>query len=306
VIINANTTGRATNATNISTNTSNILATGTKNHADLLTVSGLAGAVPTATGVIINANTTGRATNTSNIATKAPNDATYLTLSVDGDLTAERVLTAGSGLRIVDAGANGALTLNASGVTVTAGNALAGGGLVALGGSISLAVAGDSIDTDELADACSATTSFTAPLIEGSTSVQTPLIEFTDGDNAIGIANSGVLTIHAGTRQAGNVAADGSTVTFNMDLANRHRVTLGGNRTLVFASCASGQAFTTRLKQDGTGSRSVTFHSSMTIDWAEGGTAPTLTTTAGKADMLGFICTTGGVAFDGFVIGQNI
>jgi len=40
----------------------------------------------------------------------APTDAQYVTLAVDGDLSAERVLTAGSGVILTDAGAGGAVT----------------------------------------------------------------------------------------------------------------------------------------------------------------------------------------------------
>jgi len=45
----------------------------------------------------------------------APNDASYLTLGLDGDLTNERVLTAGSGIAFTDTGPNGALTIEATG-----------------------------------------------------------------------------------------------------------------------------------------------------------------------------------------------
>lgn len=44
----------------------------------------------------------------------APTNATYLTLSLNGSLTSERVLTAGTGISFVDTGANGTLTINAS------------------------------------------------------------------------------------------------------------------------------------------------------------------------------------------------
>jgi hypothetical protein len=44
-------------------------------------------------------------------ATAAPTDATYLTLSLDATLSAERVLTAGEGIDFTDAGANGTLTI---------------------------------------------------------------------------------------------------------------------------------------------------------------------------------------------------
>ena len=42
----------------------------------------------------------------------APTDAQYVTLAVDGTLSAERVLTAGSGITLTDAGANGAATIS--------------------------------------------------------------------------------------------------------------------------------------------------------------------------------------------------
>ena len=98
---------------------------------------------------------------------------------------------------------------------------------------------------------------------------------------------------------------DGSTVTFDLNESNTHRVTLGGNRTLAITNVSYGQKFTTRLTQDGTGSRTVTWFNN--IHWA-GGTAPTLTTTAHQTDVFGFICTaaSGSVAqsgdFDGFVV----
>ena len=253
--------------------------------SDINTVSGL---IPTATGVLINTNTT-------NISTKAPNDAQYLALATDGDLSAERVITAGSGVRFVDAGANGAFTVHASGITIA-------GTSTALGGSITADTIAGQISNDELSgDQINGGTINAITISE----LKTPLISFTDGDDAIAIGDSGISTFKAATKPKTNAASDGATITFNMDLANRHTVTLGADgRTLVVANAAAGQAFTLRLKQDNAGSRTVNWFS--TIDWAEGGTAPTLTTTAGKADLFGFVCTTGGLGYDGFIIGQNI
>ena len=96
--------------------------------------------------------------------------------------------------------------------------------------------------------------------------------------------------------------ADGATVTFNMATTNRHTVTLGGNRTFAVSNVSVGQFFVIRVLQDGTGSRTVTWFT--TIKWA-GGAAPTLTTTASKADMFIFFCTSSG-NYDGFVAGQNL
>jgi hypothetical protein len=44
----------------------------------------------------------------------APNDASYLTLGLDGDLTNERVLTAGPGISFTDTGPNGTLTIEST------------------------------------------------------------------------------------------------------------------------------------------------------------------------------------------------
>jgi hypothetical protein len=94
--------------------------------------------------------------------------------------------------------------------------------------------------------------------------------------------------------------SDGSTVTFDMSAGNVHRVTLGGNRTLATTNVGTPQAFVIMLKQDGTGSRTVTWFSG--ILWAQG-TTPTLTTSASKTDIFGFIYD--GTNYFGTTIGQN-
>jgi hypothetical protein len=98
------------------------------------------------------------------------------------------------------------------------------------------------------------------------------------------------------------VEDDGATVTFDIDTngANQ-RVVLGGNRTLDVV-CTLNRPFIITLVQDATGSRTVTWFSG--IAWA-GGTVPTLTTTANKRDVFGFL-KTGGGTYMGFVVGQNV
>jgi len=96
--------------------------------------------------------------------------------------------------------------------------------------------------------------------------------------------------------------SDGATITFDLNDGNTQGVTLGDNRTLAISNEVAGQKFMLRLLQDGTGGRTVTWFS--TIKWA-GGSAPTLTTTASKADVFGFLCTAADT-YDGFVVGQNI
>lgn len=105
-----------------------------------------------------------------------------------------------------------------------------------------------------------------------------------------------------GSIQGVTTATDGSTVTFNLSNSNIQTVTLEGNRTLALSNASTGQCFILRLVQDGTGSRTVTWFS--TIKWPYG-TTPTLTTTASKTDVFGFICT-GTDTYDGFILGQSL
>ncbi len=93
-------------------------------------------------------------------------------------------------------------------------------------------------------------------------------------------------------------ATDGATVTFNLDDGSIHQVTLGGNRTLAVENVTTGQRFMLMIRPEG---HTVTWFSG--IQWA-GGTAPTLTTTAGKTDLFGFLAVGGGV-YLGFTCGQN-
>lgn len=104
------------------------------------------------------------------------------------------------------------------------------------------------------------------------------------------------------TVQTITTASDGATVTFNLASGNIHQVTLGGNRTLALSNATVGQVFIVRLIQDGTGSRTVTWFS--TINW-DNSTEPTLTTTGGKIDVFAFICTATDT-YDGYIVSQNV
>jgi len=113
---------------------------------------------------------------------------------------------------------------------------------------------------------------------------------------------TGVKTFSAATKPYYKSGTDGATITFDLDVASVHTVTLGGNRTLAVENEDAGQCFIIRLVQDGTGSRTVTWFS--TINWQDD-TEPTLTTTASKWDVFGFICSAADT-YDGFIIGQNL
>lgn len=94
---------------------------------------------------------------------------------------------------------------------------------------------------------------------------------------------------------------DGATITFDVEVTDKHMVTLEGNRTLAVSNAHVGQVFMIILKQDATGSRTVTWFSGIT--WP-GGTVPTLTTTANKKDVFNFLCISAG-SYLGFTTGLN-
>lgn len=81
---------------------------------------------------------------------------------------------------------------------------------------------------------------------------------------------------------------DAATITPNSATTDLGAVTLGGNRTMAAptGSPVTGQLLTLRVRQDATGSRTLTWDS---IYRFSGGVAPTLTTTAGKVDYIQFV-----------------
>ena len=76
-------------------------------------------------------------------------------------------------------------------------------------------------------------------------------------------------------------------------------ITLTGNATITMPTATSGKSFIMYLKQDATGSRTVTWS---TVKWA-GGTAPTITSTASRQDILSFFADSSN--WYGCVVGQN-
>ena len=195
------------NTSNISTNTTNIASTGATNAAAIL-----------ANTSNISTNTTNiastGATNAAAIATKAPNDAQYVALATDGDLSAERVLTAGSGIRIVDAGANGAVTLHGSGVTVTAGTGLSNGGSVALGASISVdadTATTSAVGVVQLQDSATDGTTDKAITPNAVYDIQTTL-QTNINTNTTNIASTGATNAAAILANTSNISTNASNI----------------------------------------------------------------------------------------------
>lgn len=85
---------------------------------------------------------------------------------------------------------------------------------------------------------------------------------------------------------------DSATIAVDLSTGFNFTVTLAGNRTLGSPTLQEvGQSGYITVKQDATGSRTLAYHA----DWDfEGGTAPTLTTTASAVDVLGYVVTADG------------
>ena len=113
-------------------------------------------------------------------------------------------------------------------------------------------------------------------------------------------------TVEAGTFTNGyteEVFSSTPTSTITLDLANGsvQIITLGGNITYTFPTPVAGKSLTLIQKQDGTGSRTVTWPAS--VKWPAG-TAPTITATASKADKFVFTAIDSS-SWLGSVAGQN-
>lgn len=133
-----------------------------------------------------------------------------------------------------------------------------------------------------------------------------------DSVTVAGVTASQTLTNKTLTKPVVNASVQGTqtytpsgggTATLDLSLANLNYITMpAGNITIALSNATVGQVFIIRILQDSGGSRTVSWFT--TIKWA-GGTTPTLTTTANKADTFGFIVTGSGT-YDGYIVGQNV
>ena len=131
---------------------------------------------------------------------------------------------------------------------------------------------GTSADDHELTLTCNPTADVTVTLPNATTTV------------------AGLAVAQSFTKaQRGTVVAltDGATIAVDLSLGNNFSVTLGGNRQLGDPSnVTAGQSGVIVVTQDGTGSRTLSYGG--TKYKFAGGSAPTLTTTAGAVDVLAY------------------
>jgi hypothetical protein len=117
-----------------------------------------------------------------------------------------------------------------------------------------------------------------------------PNIAVTGDDTNIGLSVStkgtGLVLFNDGAYNADATLTDGATITWDVGSSPVAKVTLGDNRTLSApTNSAAGQFISIAVIQDGTGSRTLTWNSAYEFT---GDVAPTLTTTANKADIFVF------------------
>lgn len=95
------------------------------------------------------------------------------------------------------------------------------------------------------------------------------------------------------------VANTSTAITVALTNGTVQILTLTGNATITMPTAVAGKSFIIILRQDATGSRSVTWS---TVKWPAG-TAPTVTATASKQDIYSFF--SDGTSWYGTTIGQN-
>lgn len=131
----------------------------------------------------------------------------------------------------------------------------------------------------------------------------TSLGEIASGDTVDIPSGSTATAVTFNDGYTEEVATANTSTSYTISLANGsvQILTLTGNCTYTFPTPVAGQSFTLIQKQDATGSRTVTWPAS--VKWPAS-TAPTITSTASKADKFVF------TAIDssnwlGSVAGQN-
>ena len=121
---------------------------------------------------------------------------------------------------------------------------------------------------------------------------------------AIHIDENQVVKFDAGIQEEATALTSGTTVALDVNLGTVFTLTLAHNLgTFNWTNpAASGYAssFILKVKQDGTGSRTISWPAA--VDWASA-TAPTISTSANAVDVFAFFTVDGGTIWYGFTPG---
>ena len=129
------------------------------------------------------------------------------------------------------------------------------------------------------------------------------------GGDLFTVSPTGKIYYNSSYSKIANSGNIGSSMTFDLDTSNIFTGTLTTTSiTLSTTNEDVGQRFMLRLKQDGTGSRTVGTWFGSRVKWP-GGSAPTLSTGANLVDLFGFLVTSGSAGtfyYDGFTIATGL
>jgi hypothetical protein len=180
---------------------------------------------------------------------------TFVVLSTSSALTAERLLTGTANrVSVTDGGANNAVTLSAPQDLHTGAQV-----------NFSTGVFNVSISTTSSASMANYTSLSVGTGANSSASVTFRGQYFSE------LIDDGTLTTDS---------------TINWSSGNEHKITLGANIVLSFSNGVTGGRYVLLVVQDSTGSRTVTWTTS--VKWGNAGVS-TLSTTASKVDLFTFL-----------------
>ena len=235
----------------------------------------------------------GTGTTSTTFANLTTNVTGILPVANGGTATATPSLVQGSNITITGTWPNQTIAAAAPGSgTVTAVSVVSANGL-----------AGTS--SGGATPALTLTTSITG-VLKGNGTAISAAVAGTDYVTPTGTETLTNKTVEAGTFTNGyteEVATANTSTAYTIDLANGsvQILTLTGNCVYTFPTPVAGKSFTLIHLQDATGSRTVTWPS--TVDWPSA-IAPTLTATALRADKFVFTAISG-TSWLGSVAGQN-
>ena len=149
-----------------------------------------------------------------------------------------------------------------------------------------------------------------ASTINASTSPTTGIITTADSSGDLNLQNNGTTALSLSGGKVVNpsvtnytetayTANSSTAITLALTNGTVQIITLTGNATITMPTAAAGKSFILLLRQDATGSRTVTWS---TVNWPSG-TAPTITATASKQDIYSFF--SDGTSWYGITAGQN-
>ena len=250
-----------------------------------------------------------------------------ITLSTGQELNVGEVVPAdiAEKIRVVTTmSTNGAVAIKDEGTSITSGVKT----INFVGATVTATNSGDDVTVNVSAGTGTVTSvAATVPSflsVAGSPITTSGTLAITLSGTALPIANGGTgattlagasIVTYTGTETLTNKTLTNPTITnytetlysantgtaITVDLANGtiQKLTLTGNATITMPTATAGKSFVIILAQDGTGSRTVTWS---TVVWPSA-TAPTITSTASKRDILSFF--SDGTSWFGTTIGQN-